>query len=62
METKLLEKVRLVLARLLGSTRKQVRVGVGVQGSGRGKRSFGNFGWNSRAWVSWGMGGPCLLD
>lgn len=52
--TKLLKRMRPMLGRLL---RKQVRVGVGVQGPGKGgKRSFGNFGWSSRVWVSLGDG------
>lgn len=52
--TKLLKRMRPTLVRLL---RKQVRVGVGVQRPRKGgKRSFGNFGWTSRAWVFLGDG------
>lgn len=60
MRTRLPQRVRPVRARLLESRRKQVRVGVEStdQEQGRG-RSFGNPGWESRAWGSLGDGKTC---
>ena len=59
MGTNLQKRTRPVLARLLESVRKQVKVGAGVQGPGEGgKRSLGNFGRESRAGSPWGWENP----